>query len=683
MATRLRGLNPLSYIGVDPVNPTQAVIYKRNPSINDCSNFTLQCQWLNSQTQQLWVLVSQEGGRGTWKEITGGGGGSGIQTITGDVGTAVGPDGSNNIDLQGGGPYVFTGNPGANLLTLTDDGTVAYTYTGDSGVATPSANNLNIVGSGIISTSGSGDTLTITASGSVPISIDVDSGGPVTPSGGVLNVYGGNNITTTGAGNTITVDVTGTTDDAVQVGNASGSLTSLPLGTDGQIIIGATGATPLFADLTSTDMSVTITQGPNTLDLSVAGAGPGVTTIHTDSGDATPSGGTLNVYGDSSHIQTTGAGNTVTAELYGFTDNAPVVGNASGSLDSLSPMTTGELMIGVTGSVPNLARLTAGSNITIDDTSVPGEITISSSGGGVGTAPSQIVGPGTTTLNTNSGINYTTLFAGTGGTAANRNYVMPVAGTFSLLYTYVGTNTDTGSNSITFQVNNVNTLLSVNYPAGTTGVFSDLVHSVSVNVGDVVSFELSQTTTAFSISGVTSLTFTPSSGGGGSGDLVLLETQTVSGVTEVVFTSGITNTYRDFVLMFDNVPSYSPTASPISYWSIQLSTDNGVSYINSGYLSDGSGSYSSGMSMFDSASVVNSDAIAAGAYKLFNLTSGVGYITGSNTGNKYSPLGSSITGTNRSAGYNTSIVVNALRVALDSPDLTTIDGTFSLYGYVV
>lgn len=384
MARRLTGLNPLSYLGVDPVNPTQAVIYNRNPTVNDYDNFTLQCQWLNSSTQQVWVLVSKTDFIAVWKELTGGGGSGGIQTITGDVGGAVGPDLSDNIDLQGGAHYVFTGNPGSNLITLTDNGTIAYTYTGDSGVATPSANNLNIVGSGIISTTGSGDTLTITAAGSVPVSIVVDSGGPVTPAGGVLDVLGGNNITTTGAGNTITVDVTGTTNNAVQVGNASGSLTSLPLGTDGQIIIAATGATPLFADLTSTDMSVTITAGANTLDLSVAGAGPGVTTIHTDSGNASPSGGTLNVYGDASHIQTTGAGNTVTAELYGFTDNAPVVGNASGSLDSLSPMTTGELMIGVTGSIPNLARLLAGSNITIDDLSSPGNITISSSGGGGG-----------------------------------------------------------------------------------------------------------------------------------------------------------------------------------------------------------------------------------------------------------------------------------------------------------
>jgi hypothetical protein len=55
---------------------------------------------------------------------------------------------------------------------------------------------------------------------------------------------GGNNITTTGLGNTVTFDVTGTTDHAVQVGNATGSLTSLAVGATGEGLMGNTGADP-------------------------------------------------------------------------------------------------------------------------------------------------------------------------------------------------------------------------------------------------------------------------------------------------------------------------------------------------------------------------------------------------------------------------------------------------------
>ena len=44
-------------------------------------------------------------------------------------------------------------------------------------------------------------------------------------------------------------------------------------GTDGQVLIGATGADPAFATLTSTDGSVGFTAGTNTLDLKVQNGG--------------------------------------------------------------------------------------------------------------------------------------------------------------------------------------------------------------------------------------------------------------------------------------------------------------------------------------------------------------------------------------------------------------------------
>ena len=67
-------------------------------------------------------------------------------------------------------------------------------------------------------------------------------------SGSVTSVSGGNNITITGdpAVNP-TVNVSGTTNHAVQVGNASGSLTSIPVGLTGQVLTGVTGADPVFA----------------------------------------------------------------------------------------------------------------------------------------------------------------------------------------------------------------------------------------------------------------------------------------------------------------------------------------------------------------------------------------------------------------------------------------------------
>ena len=65
--------------------------------------------------------------------------------------------------------------------------------------------------------------------------------GSATTIGQLLLVPGGANISTTGAGNTLTIAVSGTTNNAVQIGNASGSLTSVGPATDGQLLIGATG----------------------------------------------------------------------------------------------------------------------------------------------------------------------------------------------------------------------------------------------------------------------------------------------------------------------------------------------------------------------------------------------------------------------------------------------------------
>lgn len=102
-----------------------------------------------------------------------------------------------------------------------------------------------------------------------------DIGGAISPTGGNIDILGGNNITTTGtpATSTISVAVTGTTQYAVQVGNATGSLTSLGVATNGQIPIGSTGANPVLATLASADGSVVITNAAGSIDLSATGGG--------------------------------------------------------------------------------------------------------------------------------------------------------------------------------------------------------------------------------------------------------------------------------------------------------------------------------------------------------------------------------------------------------------------------
>ncbi len=119
------------------------------------------------------------------------------------------------------------------------------------------------------------------ASGPVPPQIAtqyVADSGSATPAANILNELGSGSITTTGAGNTITTALTGLTNHAILVGAGTSTIGKLAIGTNGQVLIGATGANPAFANLTSSDGSVTFTTGANTLDLSVSNA-PGVDSI--------------------------------------------------------------------------------------------------------------------------------------------------------------------------------------------------------------------------------------------------------------------------------------------------------------------------------------------------------------------------------------------------------------------
>lgn len=52
-----------------------------------------------------------------------------VDTLTGDSGGAVGPDGANNINIVSGAGLTTTGNPGANTITISQDNAVEGTGT--------------------------------------------------------------------------------------------------------------------------------------------------------------------------------------------------------------------------------------------------------------------------------------------------------------------------------------------------------------------------------------------------------------------------------------------------------------------------------------------------------------------------------------------------------------------------
>ncbi len=88
-----------------------------------------------------------------------------VQTLTGNTGGAVPPTG-NNINVVGDGSTItIAGNPGTSTLTASVIADYVDTINGNTGSATPTAGIVAIVGTGSISTSATGSTLTISSSG--------------------------------------------------------------------------------------------------------------------------------------------------------------------------------------------------------------------------------------------------------------------------------------------------------------------------------------------------------------------------------------------------------------------------------------------------------------------------------------------------------------------------------------
>ena len=103
-------------------------------------------------------------------------------------------------------------------------------------------------------------------------------------------------------------------------------------GTNGQVWIGATGADAAWANLTSTGLSVTITNTANGINLEAAGVAA-LTSLDGDSGTATPTAGVIIIAGGT-NVTTVGAAGTLTINL----DASPSV---AGSLTATTSITAG------------------------------------------------------------------------------------------------------------------------------------------------------------------------------------------------------------------------------------------------------------------------------------------------------------------------------------------------------
>jgi len=147
MSTRLPGDNPTAYLGIKETNPPQLYFRNRAPTAADSRPYDQGDLWIDQVALEAWILARNIGGVADWVATAGTGP---AETITGNVGGAVGPDGADNINFLGGGGLTVTGNPGTFTLTVAPSGggSLVETFTGDAGgaVGPDGVGNIDILG---------------------------------------------------------------------------------------------------------------------------------------------------------------------------------------------------------------------------------------------------------------------------------------------------------------------------------------------------------------------------------------------------------------------------------------------------------------------------------------------------------------------------------------------------------
>jgi len=296
-----------------------------------------------------------------------GGGGSGSPILYVNLDTGISPivPTANAITLTGGAVAagtnpVRTDGTGVSIGKVEVQVTQALAATDITKVGLSNFNStqFSVDANGFVSLAGGGGAPIETITG--------NTGGPESPAAGNFNILGTGSITVAGSANTETVQLTNLTNHAVQVGAGTATLTQLAVGSNGQVLLGATAADPAFGTLTSSDSSISFTTGANSIILQVAGGTTVGKTITGNSGGAlSPTAGNWNTLGTGS-ITIAGAGSTLTTQLTGITNHALQVGAGTATLTQLGSGTTGQILQTNTAADPTWSTATYPSTTTIN-----------------------------------------------------------------------------------------------------------------------------------------------------------------------------------------------------------------------------------------------------------------------------------------------------------------------------
>jgi len=171
-----------------------------------------------------------------------------------------------------------------------------------------------------------------------------------------------------------TFSVVPVTQFGVAVGAGANNLATLAVGTNGQVLVGSTGANPAFSTLTSSNGSISFTTGAGTLSIQGTQATTAQLGSVTLATNAEAIAGT-----DTSKVITP---DDLKAKLGTQTANAMPYGAGNNmALLWTTALTNGQVVIGSTGGAPAAANLTAGTGVSITNGS--NTITINALGGGL------------------------------------------------------------------------------------------------------------------------------------------------------------------------------------------------------------------------------------------------------------------------------------------------------------